>query len=101
MGFAVLLSNKSKLMIIGKHRRKKCSSPCDEPEGYSKVLASSLEELRKLMVMDRAGHPLMAEEAGEWRLKVTERSGVDEGMKEKGEMKGKGERYGGRPGGDQ
>lgn len=101
MGFAVLLSNKSKLMIIGKHRRKKCLSPCDEPEGYSKVLASSLEELRKLMVMDRAGHPLMAEEAGEWRLKVTERSGVDEGMKEKGEMKGKGERYGGRPGGDQ
>lgn len=53
------------------------------------------------MVMDRAGHPLMAEEAGEWRLKVTERSGDDEGMKEKGEMKGKGERYGGRPGGDQ
>lgn len=47
------------------------------------------------MVMDRAGHPLMAEEAGEWRLKVTERSGVDEGMKEKGEMKGKGERSSG------
>lgn len=87
----MLLSNKSKLMIIGKHRRKKCLSPCDEPEGYSKVLASSLEELRKLMVMDRAGHPLMAEEAGEWRLKVTERSGVDEGKgrdeRERGEVR--------------
>lgn len=31
----------------------------------------------------------MAEEAGNWRLKVTERR-RDEGMKEKGEMKGKG-----------
>ncbi len=41
---------------------------------------------------------MKAEEAGNGRLKVTGRS-RDE--KEKGEMKGKGERCGGRPGGDQ
>lgn len=40
---------------------------------------------------------MMAEEAGDGRLKVTERR-RDEGMEE---MKGEGERCGGRPGGDQ
>lgn len=43
---------------------------------------------------------MMAEEAGKGRLKVTERR-RDEGTKEKAEMKGKGERCAGRPGGDQ
>lgn len=43
---------------------------------------------------------MMAEEAGNRRLKVTERR-QDEGIEERGEMKGKGERCGGRPGGDQ
>lgn len=44
--------------------------------------------------------PVVAEEAGNERLKVTERR-RDEEMKEMDEMKGKGERCGGRPGGDQ
>lgn len=44
--------------------------------------------------------PVMAEEAGNERLKVTEKR-RDEQMKEMEEMKGKGERYVGRPGGDQ
>lgn len=44
--------------------------------------------------------PVMVEEAGSGRLKVTVRR-RDEEMKETWEMKGKGERYGGRPGGDQ
>lgn len=42
--------------------------------------------------------PVMAEEAGNERLKVTEKR-RDEQMKEMEEMKG--ERYLGRPGGDQ